>query len=719
MVAPNSVVGNRYRVVRPLGGGGMKQVYLAEDRHLANRLCAIAEMTESFTDLDEKKAATDAFNREAEVLAHLNHDRIVRIYDRLSDGSRHYLVMEYVEGETLEDKLEAAPNKQLDQTLVIGYALEILDALAYLHGRVPPVVYRDLKPANVVVTPEGRVKLIDFGIARLFVPKKTATMIGTQGYAPPEQYEGKAEPRSDLYALAVVMLQLLTGWDPTLHPPFMFRPLRTLRPDVDPVLEALMSEALAMDASQRIGSAVDFRRRLENIKSPSGSLGIAPEAPTATTPLMHDHSSQAPTVTGLVASKRCPRCSRDIPAGAVVCPYCSAQLQVASSPNTAMKVIAGLFGGLLLAIIGTPLVTTTFAASANGSGVAAVAFLGFWTLGFVIALAPTSAPKAWRHLLLTSAVLSFLLPVSGIIYTGSFMATHVDTSAEHAGAQAAGAAIGGLLVTGILGFVGLFLGVALLVIGLLVGRDRQIVYVEAPGSSGGRFDDSQATNASRHLVVPTESSWSWDFTAGGKVRPAAFLAALVVIGVVIAVETANLPTSKTNDSSGDSRVSASAVSPTSAAAIPVRPVPGGWHVDEERSEMDGSPTVMLGLDSNDRVQGWLESVRPTLVIRCLEHKTSVYVVTGMGAQPVAGEYDQHPVELRFNEGKPITQWWRQSTDSKALFASSPIVLSRRLTKSNRLRFRFTPFNASPAIASFDLRGLDRLLPKVANACGWR
>jgi len=146
---------------------------------------------------------------------------------------------------------------------------------------------------------------------------------------------------------------------------------------------------------------------------------------------------------------------------------------------------------------------------------------------------------------------------------------------------------------------------------------------------------------------------------------------------------------------------------------------GGWQVDEQRSEMDGSPTVILSLDSPDSVEGWLESAKPSLVIRCLEHKTSVYIVTGMGAQPVQGAYDEYSVEVRFDEEKPATQWWTQSTDSKALFATNTIALARRLAKANRLRFRFPPFNASPAIATFDLRGLDRLLPKVTQACSWR
>lgn len=153
---------------------------------------------------------------------------------------------------------------------MIDSALQALDALEYLHRRNPPVVYRDLKPANVMITPDERVKLIDFGIARLFVPKKTATMVGTQGYPPPEQYEGKTEPRSDLYARGATMHHLLTGREPATQVPFSFPPVRRLRRDCDSRLADLIDEALKYGLDERITNASEFRRLLENIKSPSG-----------------------------------------------------------------------------------------------------------------------------------------------------------------------------------------------------------------------------------------------------------------------------------------------------------------------------------------------------------------------------------------------------------------------------------------------------------------
>lgn len=144
-----------------------------------------------------------------------------------------------------------------------------------------------------------------------------------------------------------------------------------------------------------------------------------------------------------------------------------------------MKFIAGFLGGLILAVLGAVLVTTAFSASPErGGSWGGIAFFIIWVLGMVVALGAKTLAKAWRRLLLSSAVFSFLAPISAIMYTGSFMATQIDTTSEYAGAQAAGAAIGGGLISGFMGFVGFFLGVVFLIIGLLVGRDQQVVYVE-------------------------------------------------------------------------------------------------------------------------------------------------------------------------------------------------------------------------------------------------
>jgi serine/threonine protein kinase len=274
MIAPNTIIGSRYRVVKPLGGGGMKLVYLAEDLRLAARRCALAEVVDNFTNPDAQRQAIEAFQREADMLARLNNEHIPRVFDRFSEQNHHYLVMEYVDGATLEEEMKHTGGR-LAEPRVIDIALQILDTLAYLHGLEPPVIYRDLKPSNVMMMANGQAKLIDFGIARHFQPLQNATMIGTQGYAPPEQYRGKVELRSDLYALGATMHHALSGRDPANEAPFSFPPLATLCPNIKPALAALVDEALAYDVEHRVQSAEEFRRRLQNIRD-----GISDVAPT-------------------------------------------------------------------------------------------------------------------------------------------------------------------------------------------------------------------------------------------------------------------------------------------------------------------------------------------------------------------------------------------------------------------------------------------------------
>src|ERR1700678_4033106 len=298
MIAPNTIVGGRYRVIKPLGGGGMKLVYLAEDLRLAGRSCALAEMVDSFTSPDMQQQAVAAFQREADMLAQLANEHIPRIFDRFSEANRHYLVMEFIDGTTLEDELRDHGGK-LTPERVIEIALQVLTTLEYLHNLDPPVIYRDLKPSNVMVTRDGMAKLIDFGIARHFAPLTNATMIGTQGYAPPEQYRGRVETRSDLYALGATMHHALSGRDPAAEPPFSFPPLRKLCPDLDSTLAAVVDQALAYDVVNRMRDATEFKRRLIEIQTGESSKAAVPSGnrPQARPqlPLPLGNASPAPT----------------------------------------------------------------------------------------------------------------------------------------------------------------------------------------------------------------------------------------------------------------------------------------------------------------------------------------------------------------------------------------------------------------------------------------
>ena len=338
MIQANTIIGGRYRVTRPLGGGGMKLVYLAEDLRLASRPCALAEMVDSFTSPDMQKQAVAAFQREADMLAQLSNEHIPRVFDRFSAENRHYLVMEYIDGITLEQKLKDNGGN-LGESEVIDIALQVLDTLEYLHNLEPPVIYRDLKPSNVMLMPSGLVKLIDFGIARLFQPLSNATMIGTQGYAPPEQYRGKVESRSDLYALGATMHHALSGRDPALEPPFSFPPLKSLCHDVTPALADLVDQALKYDVVLRMADANEFRQRLFAIKngtpiSPApirshNSTGPGAERPQMNLPLsgrqfkQQAASPSAPTMLSDAIDTQCPRCGRQIPVDSNFCSFCA------------------------------------------------------------------------------------------------------------------------------------------------------------------------------------------------------------------------------------------------------------------------------------------------------------------------------------------------------------------------------------------------------------
>src|SRR6266481_1683630 len=286
-----TVLQNRYAIERLLGGGGMGMVYLAHDHRLANRPCAVKEMVDHFIDPQQRLEANDYFAREADTLAQLKHPAIPGISDRFDDQNRQYLVMEYVEGRNLEEEL-GVRGGPLPEGLVIDIARQLCDVLSYLHGLVPPIVYRDMKPSNVMLTQKGRVVLVDFGIARLFRGERKGTMIGTLGFAPPEQYQGVADPRSDIYSLGATLHYVLTGRDPEKFPPFSFPPVRDLRPAVSSNLAGAIDAALAYEMNARPATIQEFRdmmlygRGLSHagssaVTSTSGTGGLAQYAEPA------------------------------------------------------------------------------------------------------------------------------------------------------------------------------------------------------------------------------------------------------------------------------------------------------------------------------------------------------------------------------------------------------------------------------------------------------
>ena len=252
MLPASMLLAGRYQIVRRIGQGGMAAVYQAQDINL-NRSVAIKEMSDAaLADPAERQQAIAAFQQEAQLLVNLNHPHIVRVFDFFPAGNKHYLVMDYVDGASLEDLLTQR-GQAFGEQQVLTWLAQLCDALAYLHSRTPPIIFRDLKPGNIMVDQAGAVRLIDFGIARRFRPgqRTDTTHLGTPGYAPPEQHgKGQTDARSDIYALGVTAHRLLTGYDPSLTP-FQLPPVHRLNPQVSPEISTLIEQCVQIDANAR------------------------------------------------------------------------------------------------------------------------------------------------------------------------------------------------------------------------------------------------------------------------------------------------------------------------------------------------------------------------------------------------------------------------------------------------------------------------------------
>jgi len=295
---PGTVLMNRYELIRVAGRGGMSTVYVARDTHFrqVERLCAVKAMISHAPDEASRTLQRNAFEREAAMLATLRHPGIPQVFDFFTLDDISYLVLEFIEGEDLE-RLIGGSTAPIQEATLIEWALQILDVLAYLHSHEPePIVFRDLKPSNVMLRQNGSICLIDFGIARVFQPLQRGTMIGTEGYAPPEQYRGIAEPRGDLYALGATLYHLATRLDPRLEPPFSLaeRPPRTVNPSLSEGFEQIILRALAYNPSDRFSSATAMAEALRSLREPSSTQHKQQER--LASPIVH-----AGTKTNLVA----------------------------------------------------------------------------------------------------------------------------------------------------------------------------------------------------------------------------------------------------------------------------------------------------------------------------------------------------------------------------------------------------------------------------------
>ncbi len=285
---PGTNLANRYLIESVIGFGGMGAVYRARDLHFPNitKLVAVKEMFLRTPDPLVRKTIVRNFEREANLLATLDHRAIPRIYDYFTINERSYLVLEYIAGRDLEAVLSTTQDF-LPEARVVGWALELCDVLEYLHTRQPDaVIFRDMKPSNIMINVQDHVVLVDFGIARQFEIGQKGTVIGTEGYSPPEQYRGDATPQADIYALGATMHHLLTRQDPRLEPPFSFieRPIRPLNPAVSAELEKVIYKALAYNPNERYASAGEFREALLSAARQTGIL--SPASTNAARPVM-------------------------------------------------------------------------------------------------------------------------------------------------------------------------------------------------------------------------------------------------------------------------------------------------------------------------------------------------------------------------------------------------------------------------------------------------
>ncbi|HET8912638.1 MAG TPA: protein kinase [Ktedonobacteraceae bacterium] len=287
-LSANAILAGRYRIDRLVGKGGFGAVYRAYDDHFqAQRVVAIKELSEAQLAPQERASALEDFRREANLLVTLSHPNLPNVSDFFEDGGKAYLVMEFIEGRSLE-KVQDDEGGPLNEEQVMAWALQLCDVLAYMHSRPKPVIFRDMKPSNVMLTVDDQIKLIDFGIARVFksTSAKDTTLLGSQGYAPLEQYgRGQSDARSDIYALGATLYDLLTKTRPADAPmrrinPSLFQTPRQLQPNLSSATERIVLKAMENEPADRFQSASEMYQAILN----SGVVTVNSNLRTVVTP---------------------------------------------------------------------------------------------------------------------------------------------------------------------------------------------------------------------------------------------------------------------------------------------------------------------------------------------------------------------------------------------------------------------------------------------------
>ena len=265
MANVGQIIDDKYEILTLIGQGGMSKVYLARDRRL-NKQWAVKEIQKKARDKNNEVVVQSAI-AEANMIKQLDQPSIVRIVDIIDNPDVIYIIEDYIEGETLNTILEE--NGAQPQELVIEWAMQICESLEYLHTRKPAIIYRDMKPSNVMLKPDGNIKIIDFGIAREYKEQSLADTVslGTKGYAAPEQFGGKGQTdaRTDVYCLGVTLYHLVTGHSPC-DPPYEIYPIRHWNPQLDPGLEAIIEKCTQLNPNDRYQSCAELLYALQHYK---------------------------------------------------------------------------------------------------------------------------------------------------------------------------------------------------------------------------------------------------------------------------------------------------------------------------------------------------------------------------------------------------------------------------------------------------------------------
>ena len=287
MLSPGVELSGRYRIESVLGQGGMGAVYLASMEALGGKKVAVKEMEISQGSNTELEQAVVQFQTEAKLLAHLDHPNLVQVTDFFSEAGKHYLVMAYVPGQTLQEKLKAR-GRVFSWEQLSAWADSLCEVLSYLHSQNPPILFRDLKPSNIMVDETGRLKLIDFGIARTSRQgEKTSTFLqgtGTSGFSPIEQYGGSlsTDKSSDVYSLGATLYYLLTGQIPPdavsrVSQEARIKPASEFQAGLPRALDAILERCLAVRQRERYQDMDTLRREFAGISRP---VLIDDEGPT-------------------------------------------------------------------------------------------------------------------------------------------------------------------------------------------------------------------------------------------------------------------------------------------------------------------------------------------------------------------------------------------------------------------------------------------------------